>query len=170
MPLKKFCRIFSSVLRNVSPFGSIQSYKFCSLLSSINHRLVEIAQAFPWPVCFNICFFRDSVQKKVGDTASGVIATHLDLPTQFCQRVESLRLDFSDYDLMQIPVITENQLATNAMICKIANHVGMNYPIFLDSSFWAQLLNLFLFPWKKENLKNHLKLILQPAFRSIEQL
>ena len=97
-------------------------------------------------------FSPDLVQIQVRETTSGVFLARMDTPIQVWHIVEVMRSDFSEHHRMQNPII-ENQLGTMQMMEEVTQHVEMNYPETPDSMFVVQLVDDFLFPWKRDLLK-----------------
>ena len=78
----------------------------------------------------------------------------MDVPIQVWHMVEVMQRDFNEHLMIQVP-ITENQLGTMQMMEEVSEHVGMNYPEIPDSSFVAQPVDDFLFPWEEtESVEN----------------
>ena len=67
--------------------------------------------------------------------------------------VEVMRKDFNEHHRTQVP-ITENQVGTMQMMEEVSEHVGMNYHEIPDSSYVAQPVEVFLFPWKEGSVDN----------------
>ena len=96
---------------------------------------------------YSVEFSPDLVQIQMRETVSGVFLAQMDIPIQVWHMVEVMPRDFNEQHMMQVP--TENQLATMQMMEEVSDHVGMNYPEIPDSSFVAQPVDNFLFPWEE---------------------
>ena len=62
--------------------------------------------------------------------------------------VEVMRWDSNEHHMMQKPM-AENHFGETQMTEEVAEHVGMNYTDTPDSSYVAQPVNDFLFPWEE---------------------
>ena len=60
------------------------------------------------------------------DTVSGVLLARMDIPIQTWHMVDTMRSDFNEHHMMQVPM-TENQLGGMQMMEEVAEHVGNNY-------------------------------------------
>ena len=97
---------------------------------------------------YSVEFSPDLVQLQVRETVSGVFLAQMDIPIQVWHMVEVMRRDFNEHHMMQVP-ITENQLGKMKMIEKVSDHVEMNYSEIPGSTFVAQPVDDFLFPWEE---------------------
>ena len=98
---------------------------------------------------YSVKFSPDLVQYQVRETVSGVLLARIDMQMQILLMVEVMRRDLNEPLMTHVP-ITENQLGKLRMIEEVPEQMGMNYPEILDSSYVAQPVNDFPFPWVEE--------------------
>ena len=67
---------------------------------------------------------------------------------QVWHMVEVMRRAFNEQHMIKVPM-TENQLEEMQMMEKVSDQVGMNYPDTPDSTYVAQPVDDFLFPWEE---------------------
>ena len=102
---------------------------------------------------FSVEFLADLAQIQVLETVCGVFPARVDMPIQFWHMVELMRRDFSEHHITQ-ESMTEKQLGEMQMIEEVVEHVGVNYPETTDSSYVAQPIDDFLFPWEEGSVDN----------------
>ena len=97
---------------------------------------------------YSVEFSPDLVQIQMRETVSGVFLTQMDISIQVWHMVEVTRRDFNEHHMRQVPM-TENQLEEMQMMEEVSDHVEMNYSEISDSTFVAQPVDDFLFPWEE---------------------